>query len=116
MFSVGGEKVRVTLTVTVSVSLISAGLDAVMCAVPSVPPTKVGCVAGVVWPPAMKTVLGVTLAFALSLIRVMVTPPTGAGVASVTGYVTDWPGATETFAGRKILPTVITDASVVPVR
>ena len=66
-----------------------------MSAEPKLTPVTWGCVTGVVAPCEMKTVPGEMVTFDVSLLlRVMVTPPTGAPVTSDTGNGTDWLGPT----------------------
>ena len=40
----------------------------------------------------------------MALVRVTVTPPTGAATGKVIGKATDWPKTTDTFDGRPIIP------------
>jgi hypothetical protein len=83
---------------------------------PTPMPFTVGCVAGDVVPPAMKT-LGVTITLEESLLASRTfTPPAGAGPAKVTGSVTDRPSPTVVLAGRLIVlivPPVVTCTSPV---
>src|SRR5450759_4653157 len=78
---------------------------------PTLMPFTVGCVAGDVAPPAMKT-LGVTITLEGSLLASRTfTPPAGAGPAKVTGSMTDRPSPTVVLAGRLIVlvvPPVVT--------
>lgn len=85
-----------------------------MFTVPKLMPFTCGCAAGVVAPAAMKTLVGVTVSFELSLLAsVTVTPPDGAGVPNVTGNGADWFGPTVRFAGRLMLPGLTTIAVAV---
>jgi hypothetical protein len=112
--NVPGGKLSIWVTVTSSVSPLKPGAEALIFAVPTAKPFTMGCVAGASACAGMNTLLGVIVAFGLSLERVIVTPPAGAPVAKVTGYGADWPGATEVLTGSRILPNVTTLAVVLP--
>ena len=81
------------------------GADAEILDDPKLIPLTCGCVSGVVLPALIVILAGETVARLVSLLlRVTVTPPAGAGVPSVTGKVADCPGATDTLAGRLMVP------------
>ena len=81
------------------------GADADILDDPKLTPLICGCVSGVVLPAAIVTLAGETVARLVSLLlRVIVTPPGGAAVPRDTGKVADCPGATDTLAGRLIVP------------
>ena len=62
-----------------------------------------------VCPAAMLTLVGDMVTFVVSrLLRVRVTPPAGAGVPSVTGNATAWPGPTIMPEGRVMVPGATT--------
>ena len=89
-FRVAGENVMEPLTWTASVAALYPVADALMVAEPIPAPVACGCVAGVVAPAAIKTLVGAMVSFAvLLLLRVIVTPPLGAGAANVTGNGVD---------------------------
>jgi len=81
----------------------------VMLIVPSPLAVTWGGLEGAVWPLAMLTVVGDTLAMdEFPLASVMVTPPEGAGEDRLTASAVDWPTARLTLAGRTIFPSVAT--------
>lgn len=66
-----------------------------------------------VWPPFTNTLVETSFTlFELVVERLIVTPPGGAGVASVTGMETCCPGAVVTVAGAEIEPETVTFAVV----
>jgi len=67
-------------------------------------PVTWGWTAGVVAPPAIGTEDGIVATEGVSLLRVTVTPPGGAGTDKVTGNATDWFGANTTPDGMPICP------------
>jgi len=70
-------------------------------------PFTEGCVAGVVAPPAMNTVIGATvISDVLLLFKVTVTPPAGAAEGKEIGKAAEWASPTETFEGTEIGPPV----------
>jgi hypothetical protein len=88
--------------------------DAVMVAVPGFTPVICAPVVGVVAPVSINT-LGVTVTmFGSLVVSVMVTPPCGAAAARLTGYGTDWPGATAVLAGSTMVPATPTVTFTVP--
>jgi hypothetical protein len=81
---------------------------AVMVAIPKPTPVTIGCVTGLVAPPAMNTD-EVMVAMDWSLLpRVTVTPFGGAAGDIFMLNGADWPGATFTFAGRLRFPAAAT--------
>ena len=71
-------------------------------------------VAGVVKPAPINT-LGVTVTTLVSvLVRLIVTPPAGAGAARLTANGVDWPCVTVTLAGRDMAPNWLTVTFAVP--
>lgn len=103
-----GEKVSVALTATAWVADVKPGADAVMFAEPRLMPLTDGCVAGVVAPAAMNTVIGATVTSeVLLLFKVTVTPP-GAAAGREMGNAAEWASPTETFEGTEIGPSVTT--------
>ena len=81
---------------------------------PKVTPFTCAGVTGVVAPAGIKT-LGETVSMlVLLLASVTVTPPVGAAVPKVTDKGVDWPGATVTFEGSAIAPSVDTNKLAVP--
>ena len=109
MLTVPGGKLRARPTLTFSVSPMNPGADAVILTVPNLEPITEGCTAGVSACAAMKTLFGVTVAIVGSaLVKVIVAPPNGAGVARVTEYATVCPGLTAASMGRIIFPTLTT--------
>lgn len=101
--SVFGVNDSPAATVTGSVSPRKLAADAVIFAVPKLTPVICGWVSGVVARAGMNTVAGAILTILLLLlVSAMVAPPTGAGVSKLTGYATDWFGATLALAGSLI--------------
>ena len=72
-------------------------------------PVTCGCVAGVVCPAAIVTVVGEIVTLAVSLLdKATVTPPAGAAAGNVTANAAVWLGPTVTFDGRPIVPALTT--------
>jgi hypothetical protein len=110
-----GEKLRDAVVWTARVVDPKPGPEAVILADPTATPVTWGWVAGTVDPAAIITLPGEMLTFVASLlVRVTVTPPTGAGLDNVTGNGADWPTPTDTFEGRMIVPATTTVTSSVP--
>ena len=100
-----GEKLTVAFTCTVTLAGAKLGADADRLDEPKFTPLTWGCVSGVVLPAGIVTLEGETTTRVVSLLLIVtVTPPAGAAVPSVTGNVANWPGATDKFAGRLIVP------------
>ncbi len=102
-----GEKVAVSVTVTLTVPGLKPVAVAETCVDPMATPVTCGLAAGTCCPAGMKT-LAVTVAIAvLLLVKSMVTPPAGAGAVRLTTRLVDCPGATVTDAGRLIKPSTV---------
>ena len=100
-----GDKLRVLVTLTVSVSLVYPLEDPVMLVDPNTTPVTCGATAGVVAPGLIVTVAGEIVSMpVLPLCSVMVAPPAGAGEDSWTFKGTDWPAGTERFLGTTTPP------------
>jgi hypothetical protein len=77
--------------------------------VPKLTPVIVGCVAGVVAPPAMNTLAGAMVAVVRSLLlKFTVTPAPGAAGDKLIGNGADVFGPTDTFVGRLRVPAART--------
>jgi hypothetical protein len=86
MVKVPGGKLSPIVTLAVSVSPVKPGAEAIILVVPNAMPFRVGCVAGVWCWKSIKTLVGVIVAFEVSVLdKVMVTPPAGAPLGRVTG-------------------------------
>ena len=80
-----------------------------MVADPRLTPFTFGCIAGLIEPGLIDTVVGEIVTLLLSLLAsVMATPPEGAGADSATANDTDCPGPTTTFDGNTMLPGLAT--------
>ena len=103
----GGPAVTVTLVLPDAYPVADA--LTLIALVVTASPVTVGWVAGVVAPPATKT-LGVTVALVGSpLVRFTVTPPAGAGFCKVMLSVTGaWPACTDRLLGMLIAGAVTT--------
>jgi hypothetical protein len=86
-----------------------------MAADPKLTPVTCGCVAGVVAPPATKTLDGDIITFEVSLLAsVTITPSAGAGGVSESGNTTDSPGSVVTFVARLITDRMATRTAAEP--
>lgn len=104
-----GVRLRVPVTCTDRVTEPKPWAEAVMLAVPRLTPVICACCAGCVAPAAIVTLEGEIVTRAvLLLVSVIVTPPVGAGAASVTGNEVDCPTPTVTPVGRPIPPALCT--------
>ena len=102
-----GWKERFAATCTLFVSPAKPVAEAVMFAVPIFTPVIWAETSGAVAPSLMKTD-GVTVRRGSLLTRFTVTPPTGAGVISVTPKLTVWPTPTTAPLCREIAPRDVT--------
>ena len=104
-----GEKLALAATCTLWLADVYPGAEAVMFADPKFTPLTCGCVAGVVWPPAILTVAGDTVTFVVSLLlSVTVTPPVGAGAGRLIVNAVERFGPTVTLEGRTMVPALTT--------
>ena len=102
------EKLRFAATCTDLLSPVKPPADALMVADPKLTPVTCAGVDGVVAPSGMKTVGETVRVFVSLLVRVMVTPPTGAIVTRLTPSGTVWPGATTTLDCSVMAPKATT--------
>jgi hypothetical protein len=111
-----GVKLNVAATCTgVGLPTANPGAKALIFAVPRLRPFTVGWIAGAVALNAMKTLEGVMDTLdGWSLARLIVTPPSGAGVARVIGNGAVWPKPTVSCGGNTINPTRTMFTAVVP--
>ena len=100
MVTVGGAKLMVAFTCTVTLAEVTPVPVAVMFAEPRLTPVIVGWVPGVDWPARIVILAGVMVSFVISLLARAIVRFTGAGLARLTANGTDAPSPTVGLAGR----------------
>jgi hypothetical protein len=104
-----GDSVMVAVTETCKLAGPYPGADAVMIAAPILSPVTCGCASGAVKPAGTNTLLGVIVTVDGSLLlKLITTPPAGAGVPNVTGNAADCPNPTDTLPDSVIVPGATT--------
>src|SRR5947209_8281242 len=96
-----GKKLSVVATCTTWLAVVKPKADAEIVADPKFTPVTCGVTLGAVLPSRTITVAGDIVTFDVSLLESeRKTPPTGAGLARVTGKGADCPNCTDTLPGR----------------